>query len=168
MDDAKIHPGQSTLLQVMVLLDGYGGGDREPQPPTVGQQGDRPNLLNPIWQRTGQPYPQLGVTLGHRQPQPLALNPEGTVVEPYGNEGALAPREPSLVLAGFATLGGLEPRIGVPAQYGPRGHHRKLPEGSRAGQLTAQLRVPSHRPIALLLSPSVAVQKPSPDVPGRP
>jgi hypothetical protein len=44
MDDAKVDPGHPTRIQVMAL-DRHRGGDRQPQPPTIGQQGDRPDLL---------------------------------------------------------------------------------------------------------------------------
>jgi hypothetical protein len=38
VDDPEIHPGDPTRVQVVVLLDGDGGGDRQPQPPAIGQQ----------------------------------------------------------------------------------------------------------------------------------
>jgi hypothetical protein len=42
MDDPQVHPGHPTpRIQVMVL-DRHRGGDRQPQPPTISQQGDRP------------------------------------------------------------------------------------------------------------------------------
>jgi hypothetical protein len=41
MDDANVHPGDSALVPMVVVLDGDGGGDRQAKPPTIGQQGDR-------------------------------------------------------------------------------------------------------------------------------
>jgi hypothetical protein len=37
VDDAKVDSGHPIGVQVVVLLDGDGGGDRQPQPSTVGQ-----------------------------------------------------------------------------------------------------------------------------------
>ena len=56
VDDAKVYPGQPTRVQV-VLVDGHGGGDGQPEPPTIGHQGHRPDLVGSIRERPGQPYP---------------------------------------------------------------------------------------------------------------
>ena len=49
MDDAEVHPGYSAGIEMM-LLDGDGGGHRQPQPPTIGQQCDCADLLGRVRQ----------------------------------------------------------------------------------------------------------------------
>jgi hypothetical protein len=44
VDDAEVDPGNPARVQIM-LLDRDGGGDRQPQPPALGQQGDGADLL---------------------------------------------------------------------------------------------------------------------------
>jgi hypothetical protein len=56
MDDAKIHSSHPARVQV-VLVDGDGGGDREPKLATVGEQRDRSDLPSGVGKGTGQPYP---------------------------------------------------------------------------------------------------------------
>jgi hypothetical protein len=107
VDDAKVHPGQPVRIQVVVLLDGDSGGDRQPQPPPIGWQGDRANLLGRVRQGAGQPHPEFGLTLGNRQPYPLALDGEGAMVVADRDQGALAPREPGVLLASLAAGGGV-------------------------------------------------------------
>jgi hypothetical protein len=79
MDDAKVNPGHLAKVHVL-LLDGDSGSDCEPQPASIGQQRDRPNLLSWVGKGAGQPYPQLGMALGDRQPHSRSLHPEGAVV----------------------------------------------------------------------------------------
>jgi hypothetical protein len=62
MDDAKIHPSHPTRIEVL-RLDGDGGGDCEPQPPPIGEQRDRSDLLDGIGNGAGQPHPQHGMAL---------------------------------------------------------------------------------------------------------
>jgi hypothetical protein len=59
VDDPKIHACDPVLVQVVVLLDGDGGGDRQPQPSTIGKQGYRPDLLGWVRQGAGQPHPKV-------------------------------------------------------------------------------------------------------------
>jgi hypothetical protein len=47
MDDAKIHSRYLTSVQV-VGVDGDGGGDGQPEPAAIGQQGDRTDLVGRI------------------------------------------------------------------------------------------------------------------------
>ena len=167
MNDAKVHPGHLPPIQVM-LLDGDGGGVRQPQPPTIGQQRDRADLLGRIGQRAGQPHPQRRMALGDRQPHSLALDGEGAVVEADRDQGTLAPREPGILPARLVTLGGLEPGVAVALEHRPCAHRRQLPERARLGQLTAQRLVPGDWLLALLVALPVGIQQPGPDVPGRP
>jgi hypothetical protein len=108
----------------------------KPQPPAIGQQGDRPDLLARVRDWAGQPYPQLRPTSGDRQPHPLSLHLEGAVVATDWDQGTLAPREPGL-LSLTAAFGGLVPGVGVAAQYRPRPGYRQLPERVHAGELAA-------------------------------
>jgi hypothetical protein len=147
-----------------MLLDRNGGGNRQPQPPTIGQQGDRPDLLGWVGRGAREPHPQLGLASRDRQPHPLALNRERAVVETDGDQGALAPREAGVQLTGLAALGGLEPGVAVAAQHRPCSYHRQLRERSGAGELSAQRLVASDRPLALLASLPVGVQQPRPHV----
>jgi hypothetical protein len=150
-----------------VVLDGDGGGDRQPQPPPIGQQGDRADPLGRIRQRAGQPYPQLRAALGDRQPHPIPIKKERAVVEPDGDEGALAPRKPGVLLAGPAALDGVEPGVAVAAEDRPCRYRRQLPERAGPGQLATQRLIPANRLLALLKALSVGVQQPGPHVPGR-
>jgi hypothetical protein len=151
-----------------MLLEGDGGGDRQPQPSPIGQQRHRPDLLGRVGQRTGQPHPQRRVALGDRQPHPLALNGEGAVMEADRDQGPLAPREPGIPLAGLVTPGGLEPGVAVALEHRPCAHRRQLAERARPGQFAAQRLIPANWLLALLVALSVGVQEPGPHVPGRP
>jgi hypothetical protein len=166
VDDPKINPGHPTRIQV-VLLDGDGGGDRQPQPPTIGQQRHRPDLLGRIGEGSGQPHPQLGLALSDRQPHPLALYAECAVVGADRDQRPLAPREPSLARLTTA-VGGLEPGVGVAAQHRPCPHRRQLPKAVGLGQLPAQRLVVADCGFVPLVALPVAVQQPRPHVPGRP
>jgi hypothetical protein len=115
MDDPKVDTRDPVGIQAMPLY-GHGGSDSQPQSPTVSQQGDRAELLGRIWQRAGQPHPELRVAFGDRQPHPLTLDPEGTAVIADRHQGALAPREPNFLLLA-AALGRLEPCVAVAAQH---------------------------------------------------
>jgi hypothetical protein len=166
VDDAKVDPGHPTWVQV-VVLDGDGGGDRQPQPPTVREQGDRADLLRRIWDRAGKANPQLGLALGDRQPYSPSFDSEPRVTEADRDQAAFAPREPGLFSL-TAALGGLEPGVAVAAQHRPRADDRQLPERPRSGQLAAKLLVAGNWWSALLHALSVAVEQPRPHVPGRP
>jgi hypothetical protein len=166
VDDAKVHTGHPARVQV-VDVDGYGGGDRQPQSPTLGQQRHGPDLLRLIRERAGQPHPELGLASGDRQPHPLALDREGAVVVAEWDQTALTSRETSR-LPRLVALGGLEPGIGIPLQHRPRTHDGQLAEGSHLRQLAAQRLVAGDRLLPLLVALAVAVQQPCPHVPGRP
>jgi hypothetical protein len=56
VDDAKVHTGYPTGIQ-LVLVDGNGGGHRDPQPPSIGQQGDRPDVVGGVGNGARQPDP---------------------------------------------------------------------------------------------------------------
>jgi hypothetical protein len=166
VDDPKIHPGDAARVKITVL-HGDGGGNRQPQAPSILKQRDRPDRLHRVRDRSGQPHPQRRLSLGDRQPHSLALDHEGALVEPHGNQGAFAAWEPGrLTLA--SALGGLEPGVAVAAQHRPCPDDRQLPERSRAGELAAQRLIAGHRLLALLVALPVAVQQPRPHVPGRP
>jgi hypothetical protein len=166
MDDAKVHPRHPAGIQIM-LLDGDGGGDRQPQPPTLGQQRHRPDLLGRVGQGAGQPHPQLRLAFGDRQPHLPTLDGEGAVVEADRDQRALAPREAGVLLAGLAAGGGLEPGVAVAPQHRPRPHRGQLPEARGSGQLAAQRLVAGDWALALLVALPVGVQQPCPHVPGR-
>ena len=166
VDDAKIDPRHPTGSPVVVLLDGDGGGDRQPQPPTVGEQGHRADLLGWVGEGTGQPQPQRWPAAGHRQPYPLVLDDEGAVIEPDRDQGALAPREPCLVLV-TAAFGGSEPGVAVAPEDRPCGHRRQLPEWSPTGEQAAQRLVVADRGLALPVPLPVDVEQPRAHVPGR-
>jgi hypothetical protein len=111
VDDAKVHPCDPIGIQV-VLLDGHRGGDRQPQPTGLGQQGDGSDLVGRIGQRPSQPYPQRRAAFGHGQPHaPGSVKPKGAVVEPDRHERALAAREPRHLPVGDAA----PPPIGLVA-----------------------------------------------------
>jgi hypothetical protein len=95
MDDAKVHSRHPARVQV-AALDGDGRSDRQPQPPTFGQQRDRPDLLCGGGEGTGQPHPQLRAASCDWHPHPLALDSECAVVEPDGDQGALRRGNPAL------------------------------------------------------------------------
>jgi len=166
VEDPQVHSCDSGRVQVVVLLDGDGGGDRQPQPPTLGQQRHGPQRLWWVGERAGQPHPQLGLASCDWQPHPLTLDPEGAVVEADRDQGALVAREPGPLMT--AVLGGLEPGVAVAAQHRPCPSHRQLPERSHPGELAAQRLVASRRPLALLAELPVGVQQPRPHIPGRP
>jgi hypothetical protein len=109
VDDAKIHPGHPTGVQV-VLVDRDGGGDGQPELAAIGQQGDRPDLVGWIRDGTSQPHPQRRVALGDGQPHALAVELKRVVVEADRHQKAFAAWESGLrTLA--STLGGLEPGV---------------------------------------------------------
>jgi hypothetical protein len=164
MNDAKVYPCHPPRVQV-VLLDGDGGGDRQPQPSAIGQQGDRADLLGRVGQRAGQPHPQRRAAPGDRQPHPLALDGEAAVVVPDRDQSALAAREPGVLLAGLVTLGGLEPGVAVALEHRPGPGDRQLPEAVRPGQLLAQGVIPLAWPLTLLAVLPVSVQQPRPTSP---
>jgi hypothetical protein len=111
-----------------MVLDRHRGGDRQPQPPTIGQQGDRPDLLGLIPERAGQPHPQRRLAAGDRQPHPIPIQQERGVVAPHRDQAAFAAREPGLVLL-TAAFGGLEPGVAVAAQHRPRPVTDSSPNG---------------------------------------
>ena len=80
VDDAKVHPGHPPWVQI-VVIDGDGGGDGQPQPSSIGHQGDRPDLVGRVGKRAGQPHPQRRTASSHRQPHPPAVRLEGAVAE---------------------------------------------------------------------------------------
>ena len=167
VDDAKVHPGDLIGVRV-VLLNGHRGGDCEPQPACVVEQGHRPDLVGRVGQRAGQPHPQFGMALGDGQPDPpISSKEEGAVVEPDRDQEAFAAREPG-PLPTVVPAGGLEPGIGVPLQYRAGPDHRQLPEAASAGELAAEGLIADHGRVALLASIAVAVQEPGPHVAGRP
>jgi hypothetical protein len=150
-----------------MLLGRDGSGDRQPQPTAIGQQRDRLDLLGRVRQRAGQPHPQRRSSLCNRQPHPLAVDGEGAVVVADRDQGVFALREPGVLLAGPAALGGLEPGVAVTPEDRPRPHGRQLPEAAGRGQLSAQRLVVTDCGLALLVALAVGVQQPGPHVPGR-
>jgi hypothetical protein len=148
-----------------MLLDRDGGGDRQPQPPAIGQQGDGADLLGWVGDGAGQPQPQRRSALGGWQPHPLPVELEGAVVEPDGDQGVFAARKPG-VLALTASFGRLMPGVGVAAQHRPRPNDRQFPEAVVVGELAAQGLVVGDRQLAVLPAGPVAVQQPCPEVAG--
>ncbi|MDP9209377.1 MAG: hypothetical protein M3O65_12980 [Actinomycetota bacterium] len=80
VDDAKVHPSDTGLVKVGLLLDRYRSGHRQPKSPAVGQQRDRSNLLRRIREGPGQSHPQFRAALGDRQSDSKAVNQERAVV----------------------------------------------------------------------------------------
>jgi len=110
VDDPEVDPGHPARVQVM-LFDGHGRSDGQPQPPAVMEQGDGADLLGRVGDGAGQPHPQRRAALGDRQPHPLAVQQERSVVEPDGDQGALAAREPGLLLPLTAAVGRGKPGV---------------------------------------------------------
>jgi hypothetical protein len=79
----------------VVLFDGEGCGDGQPQPTCVMQQGDRPQRLDRVWDWASQAHPQVRTILGDLQPHPLAFNQEHPVVEPTGRRARLRRGKPA-------------------------------------------------------------------------
>lgn len=120
VDDAEVHSCHAAWVQ-HVRVHWKRRSDRQPQPPALGQQGHRPDLLGRVGEGAGQPYPQLGLALGDGQPHALTLDSECAVVEADRNKGALPPREVGL-LTSVTAIDGLEPGVGITAQHRPRSH----------------------------------------------
>jgi hypothetical protein len=165
MDDAKIHPSHPTRIEVL-RLDGDGGGDCEPQPPPIGQQRDRSDVLDWIGNGAGQPHPQHGMAFGDRQPHPSLPEHERAVVPADGDEPALATWEPGR-LPSAAAFGGLEPGIRIATQDRAGPDRRQRSGGSSCGAFAAQRLIADNRRQSLLDPLPVSVQQPRPDVTGR-
>jgi hypothetical protein len=165
MDDAKIHSRYLTSVQV-VGADGDGGGDGQPEPATIGQQGDRTDLVGRIGGWGGRAAPTAPGGLWRRQPHPSSLHPEGAVVVADRDQPAFAAWEPGRLTIASA-LGGLEPGVRIPAQHRPGPDRRQLPGGSWCGQLAAQRLIADDRQRSLLDPLPVAVQQPGPKITGR-
>jgi hypothetical protein len=134
MNDPKVDARDPVGVEAMPL-DGNSGSDRQPQSPIVSQQGHRADLLGWIRLRAGQPHPELRLASGDRQPYPSTLDAKGAVVVADRDQGALAPREPNVLLA--AALGGLERCVAVAAQHRSCSDGRQLSEWSCQGELAA-------------------------------
>jgi hypothetical protein len=165
VDDPEVDPGHPARVQIM-LFGGDGGGDRQPQPPALVEEGDGADLLGRVGDRAGQPHPQRRSASGDRQPHPLSFEQERSVVEPDGDQGAFAAREPYLLLALTAPVGGLVPGVCVAAQHRPCPGHREFPEAAVAGELAAQLLVVGDRRLVVLPSFPVVIEQPGPEVAG--
>jgi len=164
VDDAKIHPGHPSGVQI-VLVDGDRGGDRQPELAAIGQQGDRPDLVGRIRDWTGQPHPQRRVALGDGQSHALAVELKRVVVEADRHQKALAAWESGLrTLA--STLGGLEPGVRIATQHRPGSDDGELAGGSSGGQRSTQRLIADDRRQPFLEALSVGVQQPGPDVAG--
>jgi hypothetical protein len=84
VDDAKVHPGHPIRVQV-VLVNGHGGGDGQPELATIGHQGHRPDLGGRIRDRSGYPHPQRRAAPGDGQTHPPAVQLKCLVVEADGD-----------------------------------------------------------------------------------
>jgi hypothetical protein len=103
MDDAKVDSRNPIRVETK-LLNRYGGGNREPEPATIGEQRNRSDLPGRVGNRAGESHPQLRSTLGHRQAHPSILQQKCSLVEPHRHQAALAPWKPR-VLPAVAALG---------------------------------------------------------------
>jgi hypothetical protein len=121
VDDAKVHAGHLTRVQV-VMVDGYGGGDGQPELPTIGHQGHRPDPVGRIRDGASRPHPQRGAAPGDGQPHPPAVQLKGLVVEADRDQQALAAWEPGR-FAFASPLGSREPRVRVPGQHRSGPHY---------------------------------------------
>ena len=147
-------------------LDGDGGGDCEPQPPPIGEQRDRSDLLDGIGNGAGQPHPQHGMAFGDRQPHPSLPEQERAVVAADRDEPALATWEPGR-LPSAAAFGGPEPAIRIAAQDRAGPDRRQLSGGSSCGEFAAQRLIADDRRQPMPNPLPVGVQQPRPDVTGR-
>ncbi len=172
VDDPEVdagHPGRVRRLPGRVAGYRKFGGDLQPQPAAVGEQGDRPDCVGRVGHLAVQAQPQRRLAGRDRQPQPPPGQRERAVIPADRLQPVAPAREPCGRVAGPAAFGRREPGIGEPAQHRPGSDRVQLTEGARPGrrQLPAQRLVAGQRRRVAAAPPPVGLQHTGPHVAGR-
>ena len=125
VDDPQIDTCEPLRIQI-VVFDGEFGGDVQPQPTRLTDEGDRPDLLDLVRHVAGQPHPQRRAAASRRDPHPSPIDAEGAVIRAAGSRRA---GDPAMTARILSPLGFIELQRGNPAgalEHVERAIHREL------------------------------------------